>query len=313
MLGAILAFTSAALFGLNNATMRRAVINATVLQGMAVTVPVGIPVFLVFAVLMGGFGAMQSWPVATWGWMSLAGVVHFVIGRYGNYRATQALGAALSSPIQQFSIVISVLLAMVFLNETLSPLNFLGIVLIILAPMLALRTRKPSTSDDRDTPSAKRSASADLFKPDHRAGLFWGFVCAVGYGVSPLFVVYGLGASGDFADSVAGVLVSYVAATVVVAILVAMTGGLGHITSMNATSFRWFLLTAIIVALSQLCRYLALAVAPVSLVVPIQRLSVIFRLVFSGLLNRDHEVINKQVVVAVFLSLAGALALTIDI
>ena len=42
MLGAILAFASAAFFGLNNATVRRGVLKTTVLQGMAITVPLGI-------------------------------------------------------------------------------------------------------------------------------------------------------------------------------------------------------------------------------------------------------------------------------
>ena len=102
MFGAILAFASAAFFGLNNATVRRGVLKSTVLQGMAITVPLGVPIFAAFALAMGGFQAMAAWPVASlWMWMTLAGVVHFVVGRYGNYRATQALGATLSTPIQQ--------------------------------------------------------------------------------------------------------------------------------------------------------------------------------------------------------------------
>ena len=43
--------------------------------------------------------------------MILAGLVHFVIGRYGNYKATQLLGSTLSTPIQQLSIVLALVLA----------------------------------------------------------------------------------------------------------------------------------------------------------------------------------------------------------
>ncbi len=67
---------------------------------------------------MGGFQAMAGGAVDSWIWMALAGIVHFVIGRYGNYRATQTLGATLSTPIQQVSILISLGLAFVFLGET---------------------------------------------------------------------------------------------------------------------------------------------------------------------------------------------------
>lgn len=95
MLGAAPAFASAALLGLNSATLRRAVLKGSVLQGMAITVPLGVPIFVVFALLMGGFSAMHNWPAASWAWMSLAGVTNFVVGRYGNYRSTQALGSAL--------------------------------------------------------------------------------------------------------------------------------------------------------------------------------------------------------------------------
>jgi len=79
MLGAILAFASAAFFGLNNATVRRGVLKTTVLQGMAITVPLGIPIFAIFAWVMGGYTAMATWSYTTYFWMVSAGVVHFVI------------------------------------------------------------------------------------------------------------------------------------------------------------------------------------------------------------------------------------------
>ena len=60
---------------------------------------------------MGGYAAIANWSLAAWGWMSLAGVVHFVVGRYGNYRTTQALGATLSTPVQQLSILIALVMA----------------------------------------------------------------------------------------------------------------------------------------------------------------------------------------------------------
>ncbi len=53
MLGALLAFASAAFFGLNNAMVRRGVMNATVLQGLVITVPLGVPLFLAFALAWG--------------------------------------------------------------------------------------------------------------------------------------------------------------------------------------------------------------------------------------------------------------------
>jgi Predicted membrane protein len=298
MLGPLLAFFSAACFGLNNATVRRGVIGATVLQGMAVTVPAGIPIFAIFTAFLGGYVAMMQWSMSSWLWMMGAGVVHFVIGRFGNYRATQALGSALSAPLQQLSIVVSLIAAGLFLNESLNIVNLFGIAIVVLGPVIVMqKPKKPSKNG---------------FQPDFAAGSFWGLVCALGYGISPLMIVLGLGEARSMADSAAGVLVSYIAAAIVVAVMVVMQGGRRYLNSMGRASLGWFMISALFVALSQLFRYLALALAPVSVVVPIQRLSAIFRVLFSAILNKDHEVITMPLVIVIFLSVFGSAILTLD-
>ncbi len=302
MIGALLALASAAFFGLNNAATRRGVIKGSVLQGMAVTVPLGVPIFVLFAVPMGGFQALTAWGGATWAWMAAAGVIHFVIGRYGNYRATQALGSTLSTPVQQLSIIVALGLSFAFLEETVNTVNVIGIGLVTFGPMLLLRRR--------GTVSAKGRAKG--FEPDYPAGIFWGAVCAFGYGTSPLLIALALRQNGGLADSVAGGLVSYMAATVVVAAMVGLAGGRSVLRGADRSSMRWFLLSALFVALSQLFRYLALAVAPVSVVVPIQRLSVVFRLLFNALINREHEVLDGWVIFSILLAVAGAAALSMD-
>jgi hypothetical protein len=64
---------------------------------------------------------------------------------------------------------------------------------------------------------------------------------------------------------------------------------------------------------SQMFRYMALAVAPVSIVAPILQTTVIFRLVFGWLINRNHEVFGASVVLGVVLSTLGVLALTVSV
>lgn len=301
MLGASFALVSAALFGLNNATLRRGVVKGTVLQAMAITVPIGVPMFVAAAALMGGFQAIAHWGVASWAWMMLAGIMHFVIGRYGNYRATQLLGSNLSTPIQQLSIVVALGVAFLFLDETVTLLNLLGIVLVMFGPMIVVSRRR--------TPGV--AANAAGFTPQYGAGLFWGAVCALGYGCSPLFVVLGIG-DGGIADSIGGLLVSYGAATVVVVIWVLAAGGRAYMGGLDRESLGWFLLSALFVGLSQLFRYVALAVAPITVVTPIQRLSVVFRLLFNAVLNRDYEIFDRWIVASILLSVIGAVALAGD-
>lgn len=271
MLGALLSLTSAAFFGLNNAATRRGVLTASVLQGMAITVPLGLPVFLLALPFFGGLSELFGLSGRAVAWLAAAGIVHFVIGRYGNYRATQALGATLSTPVQQLSILVSLALAIVFLGEFVTGLKVAGLVLVMVGPGLVLARRKAS----------KKKATNLAFTPEYGPGFFWGAVCALGYGVSPVMIAVGMGDARSIPVALAGIIVSYGAAAVVVALMVAVAGGRSYMAGMGRGAIGWFLVSTVAVALSQMLRYMALAVAPVSVVVPIQRLSVLFRLILA--------------------------------
>ncbi len=301
MLGAILALLSAATFGLNNAGVRRGVLSGSVLQALAITVPMGVPLFLVVALAAGAEGRLWSLDGTSWAWLSVAGIVHFVFGRYGNYKATQKLGAALSGPIQQLSIPVTLVLAIMFLHESLTPLRLIGIALVMFAPMVILRRR--------DKREGKRGPS--LFKPDYVGGTLWGTVGAIGYGTSPLLIRFGL-EGGSVPDSIAGGLISYLAATVVIMLVLLIPANTREIARLERKTAGWFAFSGAAVFLSQLFRYMSLVLAPVSVVAAIQRTSVAFRTVFGWALNREYEIIDGRTLIGIGLSMLGALALTMS-
>ena len=82
---------------------------------------------------------------------------------------------------------------------------------------------------------------------------------------------------------------------------------------MNKSSLQWFLVTGFLVFLSQLLKYMALAFAPITIVEPIQRTTVIFRILFSWMINRKHEIIDLQTILGIFVSLAGVYAIILNI
>ena len=59
--------------------------------------------------------------------LALAGILHFVWGRYCNYRATSAIGTNLVAPVQQVNLIVTLSLAIWLLGEQLTPLRVLGI------------------------------------------------------------------------------------------------------------------------------------------------------------------------------------------
>ncbi len=301
MLGAILALLSAATFGLNNAAIRRGVLTGSVFQALAITVPIGVPLFLLLCFTFGALAPLRHFGAATWIWLSVAGVIHFVLGRYGNYRATQAMGAALSSPIQQLSILVALVLAITFLGETLTPLKAFGIILVMIGPMIILQRR-------RNGQSAK---TASGFEPRYLEGTLWGIVCALGYGTSPLLIHIGL-RGGGIVESIAAGFISYLAASIVVVALFLIPANRAELFSMQASPAGWFAFSGFAVFVSQVFRYMALAIAPVSVVTTIQRTSVAFRVVFAWILNRDHEVLGIRTYLGIGASMLGALALALD-
>ena len=92
LLGAVLAILSAATFALTNATGRRGVISGTPAQGMVISMPVGLACFLAFAVLTGAIQHLGRFSGTGTCVTLAAGVLHFVLGRYCNFRASQAAG-----------------------------------------------------------------------------------------------------------------------------------------------------------------------------------------------------------------------------
>ena len=75
MSGIFLAILSAAIFGFQNAAARRAVVTATPLQGMIITVPTVVPLVAVICYFLGGFQAIQNWSYVTYLLAGAAGVM----------------------------------------------------------------------------------------------------------------------------------------------------------------------------------------------------------------------------------------------
>lgn len=305
MLGAIFAFCAAFSFALNNATTRRGVINASVIQGMAITVPMGVPLFALFVTIFGQWGAFFSFTWTQVFWLSMAGCLHFLWGRYCNYRANKAIGANLSGPAGQTDIIFTLALAIFMLGEKITPLRALGIVLVILGPFVTM------IDDMRAAKAAEARKLASGWKPNYAEGYKYALLSGTGYGLSPICVRLGLQDSGIGA-SFAGPLVSYLAAVIVFSLLFLRPGQWSHVRMLDARSARWFMAGGFTIFTSHMFRYLALSIAPVTVVQPIQRLSLIFRFLFSWLMNRDHEVFSAKALLSTALALTGALLLSLS-
>jgi uncharacterized membrane protein len=112
--------------------------------------------------------------------------------------------------------------------------------------------------------------------------------------------------------SLAGGLVAYIAATAAFALVLLWPGQWRHVWAVDREAAKWFTFSGFLVFFSQMFLYMAMSIAPVTVVSPINRLSILFRLFFSRLLNPQHEVFGGSVVLATVVSLLGAVALTMS-
>ena len=70
MLGGLYAALGAFTFALNNVAMRRGVVTGSVLQGMALTVPIGGLSFLVMTIASGKLHQLVMFPMVALSWLA---------------------------------------------------------------------------------------------------------------------------------------------------------------------------------------------------------------------------------------------------
>jgi drug/metabolite transporter (DMT)-like permease len=328
LLGVLYAALGAFTFALNNVTMRRGVVTGSVLQGMALTVPIGGLSFLVMTIAFGELGQLVMFPAAAFAWLACQGVVHFVIGRYCNYKSNQLMGVNLTAPVVQLQVPFAMMLAVVILHEKFTVLQAIGAALMLggsfitqgnagkrkktaSAPLVAGAASPLPTVPTREELAAPKPKPKPTFRPRVFSGYIFGLAAAMCYGSSPLMARQAfLHAPG--ASTVAGGCLAYGAATLFFSLILLKPGAWGDIKYMKRANLPWFLSSAVLVAVSQAFVYASLAVAPLMVVTPILQLSLVFRLFLSQLINRDYEVMNNAVLIGALTAVLGSILVSFD-
>ena len=314
MLGPLLGLLSAASFALNVTVIRRAVLLASASQATIVTVFAGVPIALVMAAATGQLFRISSLSGTSILLLIAGGISQFVIGRYGNYKSIQCLGATASAPLRSLAAVFSVALAIIFLDEKVNFLMGLAITLLIISPLFTLqiggRSRKSTTAaSDVPTPPSGGSSSETpprahpVFVRKQAEGYLWGLVMGVGYGSTVLFIRAALKDSGM---AIAGVLIAYVAGAVVLFIIFAATKQLADARGVTREAAPWYMLATVSILLAHTFRFIGFSIAPVTLIAPFQEISALFVMLFSYFINRRAEVFGSRVFLAIIVAISGA-------
>ena len=297
MLGGFFALMAAATFAFTNAVVRRGVVSGSVTQAITLSIPPGVPIFLAVLLLTGNPGMIGDLSQRSVLVFAGIGVSHFLLGRYCNYSAINAIGNNLAGPVLQLNLIFSLSLAVFFLGEKLTPLRMLGIILIVAGPMMIRRGKKTAP------------AMTVSFTPRFAEGYAFAFLAALCYGASPVLVRFASEGKG-IAASLAGGVIASAAATAVMILLLLIPGHWRELRAVSPQNAKWFAFSGMLVYVSQIFAYMAVAIAPVTVTAPIIGLANIFRLYFAKLLTPDHEMFGRDVYLATAISFLGVVIIT---
>jgi drug/metabolite transporter (DMT)-like permease len=144
------------------------------------------------------------------GWLALSGLIGFVIGDSCLFQAFVMIGPRLSMLMMALAPVLSTVVAWVFLGETLTPQELLGIAVTIGGVALVVSERPNSPADEAQAKSGSRPAH------QYGVGVLFGLGAAIGQAGG--FVTSKLGVSGDF-PALSGSLIRLVTAAVAIWLL----------------------------------------------------------------------------------------------
>jgi len=317
VLGAVLSLLSAASFALNITAARRGVVTGTPMQGTALTVPIGVACFLPIAVVTGQIARVGAFPAAAAGWMAAVGVLHFLVGRYCNYRSNQAAGVNITAPVIQLQIVVTLALAVIILHEPCSILQVLGASVMLAGALVTQYQRPGSAAASGSAALQRRPANAGMrpsgaaFVARYAPGYLFASLAALAYGTSPIMARFALEGTGA-ASGILGGLVAYCAATAVLGVAMMWPRLRHEVVAVKRENIRWFAYSGVFVAIAQGLFFSAVAVAPIMVVSPLLQFSLLFRFLFAKLLNPEHEIFGWLVVAGIATSIVGSLAVAAD-
>lgn len=186
------------------------------------------------------------------------------------------------APIDKSSTVLTILLAFIFLGEPVSIPQALGVVGIGVGTLLMIAKKEVEDG-----------------KPHSKAWLVYAFLSAVFASLTSIFGKIGV----ENVESNLGTAIRTIVVLVMAWGMVFVTGEQKGIRSIGKKSWVFLFLSGITTGLSWLCYYRALQDGPASVVVPIDKLSILVTIVFSWIVLKEK--LTPKAAVGLVLILAG--------
>ena len=192
------------------------------------------------------------------------------------------------APIDKSSTVLTILLAFLFLGEPISLPQILGVLGIGIGTLLMISKKE-----------------VDQEKPQSKSWLLFALLSAVFASLTSIFGKMGV----ENVESNLGTAIRTIVVLVMAWAMVFVTGEQKDLGRIDRKSAFFLLLSGITTGLSWLCYYRALQDGLASVVVPIDKLSILVTIVFSGLVLKEKLSRKAGMGLALILAGTGAMLL----
>ena len=193
------------------------------------------------------------------------------------------------TPIDKSSTVITMLLAFIFLGEEITWLKFVSMILIGIGTYLMIQIQKKETKE----------------KAEDKKWLLYAVGSAVFASLTSILGKIGI----QDVNSNLGTAIRTAVVLVMAWIVVFVTGKHNTVNNIDRKSWLFLILSGFATGGSWLCYYRALQTGPASVVVPIDKLSILVTVAFSYIVF--HEKLSLKSGTGLLLIVAGTLALLI--
>ncbi|MFC1955449.1 EamA family transporter [Chloroflexota bacterium] len=284
MIGMLLALASGFGFSVEQVFVRKgAHRSGESFSPVVISLFLGVIVFGILVVISGEVNEMASLSWLGVSSLTGAGILHFLIGRMAAYTSVRLIGANRAVPIHSSNLLFAALLGIIFLKESFGVPLLLAILLISGGIILIGARRAP------------RATETNISRGTLTKGVLAALTSAICWSVSPLLVKIGLNEVGS---PLLGTFISYIAASIIMGILVSYPGNNQRLRRLERTSLIPFTIASIAVSVGQLCRYVALDYTQISIAIPlIGSARALFTFPLSFLFNRQIESFNLRTMI----------------
>ncbi|MCH3986444.1 MAG: EamA family transporter [Lachnospiraceae bacterium] len=208
-------------------------------------------------------------------------------------------------PIDKTSTILTILLAFLFLGEPVTWASGVGIVLIGLGTFLMIEKKRTANAAAAETADGSGKTAVIAGKRPGRGWMFYAFGSAIFASLTSILGKIGI----ENIASNLGTAIRTCVVLVMAWMMVLVTGKTGKVHEIQRGELAFICLSGVATGASWLCYYRALQIGPASVVVPIDKLSIVVSIIFSRIVF--GEKLSARALAGLILIVAGTMVMVV--